>query len=139
MSEIKSEIRETYPNRFQPGQSGNPSGRPKKTEEEKEALERIRRLAPDVADYMRSLLDNPRTPAVAKVRILEIILERTYGKPESSIKLTTAQQSVEASEARIQALVRSIRISTGMEGLDGESPQPLPAIPLSPEAPDERN
>ena len=101
---------EAYPNRFRPGQSGNPSGRPKKTEQEKEALERIRSLAPEVAGYMRQMLDNPRTPAIAKVRILEIILERTYGKAENAIKLTTAQQSVEASEARIMALVSRIRL-----------------------------
>ena len=57
------------------------------TEEEKDALEEIRKLAPGVAAKMTELLNNPRVPAIAKVRILEIILERTYGKPETAVRL----------------------------------------------------
>ena len=107
---------EKYPNRFKPGQSGNPGGRPKKTDEEKDALEEIRKLAPGVAAKMSELLNAPKVPAIAKVRILEIILERTYGKPETALKLTTAQQSVEAAQARIAAIVSHIRIGDGMDG-----------------------
>ena len=40
------ESTERYPNRFKPGQSGNPGGRPKKTKEEKDALEEIRKFVP---------------------------------------------------------------------------------------------
>ena len=104
------EVAEKYPNRFKPGQSGNPAGRPKQTQEEKDGLEEIRKLAPGVADKMRQMLENPKVPAVAKVRILEIILERTYGKPENSLKLVSAQQSFEAAEARIAAIISGIRI-----------------------------
>ncbi len=95
---------------FVKGQSGNPSGKKKATQEELDALEEIRKLAPGVAKRMEDLLDAPRVPAIAKVRILEIILERTYGKPETALKLTTAQQSVEAAQARIAAIVSRIRI-----------------------------
>ena len=95
---------------FVKGQSGNPSGKKKATQEELDALEEIRKLAPGVAAKMTELLNNPRVPAIAKVRILEIILERTYGKPETALKLTTAQQSVEAAQARIAAIVSRIRI-----------------------------
>ncbi len=101
---------------FLAGQSPNPGGRPKKTEEEKDALEEIRKLAPGVADKMAEMLSSPRVPAIAKVRILEIILERTYGKPETSLKLTSAQQSVEAAQARIAAIVSHIRIGDGADG-----------------------
>lgn len=95
---------------FLPGQSGNPSGKSKSTDEEKEALEEIKKLAPGVAKKMQELLNNPKVPAIAKVRILEIILERTYGKPDTAIKLTAAQQSVETAQARIAAIVSQIRI-----------------------------
>ena len=106
----EAEVTEKYPNRFKPGQSGNPAGRPKQTQEEKDGLEEIRKLAPGVADKMREMLAAPKVPAIAKVRILEIILERTYGKPENSLKLVSAQQSFEAAEARIAAIVSGIRI-----------------------------
>ena len=101
---------------FLPGKLPNPGGRPKKTEEERDALEEIRKLAPGVADKMAEMLASPRVPAIAKVRILEIILERTYGKPETSLKLTSAQQSVEAAQARIAAIVSHIRIGDGADG-----------------------
>ena len=101
---------------FVKGQSGNPSGKRKATEEEVDALEEIRKLAPGVAEKMKEMLDAPRVPAIAKVRILEIILERTYGKPETALKLTTAQQSVEAAQARIAAIVSHIRIGDSKDG-----------------------
>lgn len=109
------EIRRGEKGQFLPGQSPNPGGRPKKTEEERDALEEIRKLAPGVADKMKEMLDSSRVPAIAKVRILEIILERTFGKPETSLKLTTAQQSVEAAQARIAAIVSRIRIGDGAD------------------------
>ncbi len=96
--------------RFLPGQSPNPGGRPKKTDEEKDALEEIRKLAPGVAGYMVTMLNNPRVPAVAKVRILEIILERTYGKPETSVRLNADIQNNEAARARLEAIAARIRL-----------------------------
>lgn len=95
---------------FLPGRSPNPGGRPRQTEEEKDALAEIRKLAPGVADKMTELLNNPRVPAIAKVRILEIILERTYGKPETAIKLNSDAQTAEAARARLEAIAARIRI-----------------------------
>ena len=95
---------------FLPGQSPNPGGRPKKTEEERDALEEIRKLAPGVADKMKEMLDSNRVPAIAKVRILEIILERTYGKPETSVRVNSEAVSAEAARARLEAIAARIRI-----------------------------
>ena len=95
---------------FLPGQSPNPGGRKKKTEEERDALEEIRKLAPGVADKMAEMLAAPRVPAIAKVRIMEIILERTYGKPETAIRLNGEAQSAEAARARLEAIAARIRI-----------------------------
>lgn len=104
------EIRRGDNGQFLPGKSPNPGGRPKQTEEEKDALAEIRKLAPGVAERMTQMLDNPRVPAIAKVRILEIILERTYGKPETAIKLNADAQSSEAARARLEAIAARIRI-----------------------------
>ena len=95
---------------FLPGKSANPGGRPKMTEDERDALEEIRKLAPGVADRMVALLDNARTPAIAKVRILEIILERTYGKAETAVRLNADIQSNEAARARLEAIAARIRL-----------------------------
>ena len=100
-----------FPTRFKPGQSGNPAGRPKRSEEEKEVLEKIRDLAPKAVEMLSKIIapDSKASP-YAKLQAIDIILNRTLGKPESSVKLTTAAQSVEASEARIAALISRIRI-----------------------------
>ena len=96
---------------YLPGQSGNPSGHPKRTREQEEALEKIRNLAPAAAETIGSMLGDPKVPAVVRVRLIEIILERTYGKPEAAVKLTTVHQSVEAAQERIAAIVSRIRIT----------------------------
>lgn len=96
---------------FTPGISGNPSGRPKKTEEEKELLRNIRSLGPKTYAAMVKMLDSERTSAIAKVKLIEIILSYVLGKPESSVKLSVdVGDTVELSETRIQALIQTIKI-----------------------------
>ena len=105
-----SEVRRGSNGQFLPGQSGNPSGKKKSTQEELDALVEIRKLAPGVAAKMTELLNAPKVPAIAKVRILEIILERTYGKAETAIKVNADVQSNEAARARLEAIAARIRL-----------------------------
>ena len=105
-----AEVQRDRNGHYLPGSSGNPSGKRKPTWAEREALEKIRGLAGGVAEKMAELLEDGETPANVKVKILEIILDRTYGKPEAALKLTTAQQSVNAAQERIAAIVSRIRI-----------------------------
>ncbi len=79
-------------------------------DERMDSLDEIRGLAPDVAGMMGDMLRSPKVPPIVKVRIMEMILERTYGKPEASVRLTSAQQNVEAAQARIAAIVSAIRV-----------------------------
>ena len=105
-----AEVRRGSNGQFLPGQSGNPSGKKKSTQEELDALEEIRKLAPGVAAKMTELLNAPKVPAIAKVRILEIILERTYGKAETALKVNADVQSNEAARARLEAIAARIRL-----------------------------
>lgn len=81
-----------YPNRFKPGQSGNPSGRPKKTPEQKDALQAIRDLAPQAAEELAKILRGEDTPIAAKIKAIDMILERTYGKAEATVNLNDPQR-----------------------------------------------
>ena len=103
---------------FLPGSSGNPGGKQKQTREEREALEAVKSLAPGVADRMTELLDDDKTPAQVKVRIMEIILERTYGKPEAAIKLKAEVRSGEAARARLEAIAARIRLEVDQDAGD---------------------
>ena len=90
--------------------AGNPGDGPVRCREGKKGLEGVRELAPDIADRMRKLLDGDKVSPLVKVRIMEMILERTYGKPEASVRLTSAQQNVEAAQARLEAIFGHVKI-----------------------------
>lgn len=72
---------------FKPGQSGNPAGRPRKTPEQKDALAAIRDLAPNAASVLQEIMSDPSAPAAARIRAAVEILDRTYGKAETPIKV----------------------------------------------------
>lgn len=74
----------TKTGRFKPGSSGNPGGRPKRTPEQRDALEAVKSLAPDAVRTMERLLKAKNTSPTLKVRIAEIVLDRAYGKPKQS-------------------------------------------------------
>ena len=75
-----------------------------------DSLSEIRRLTPEVVHMMDDMLHSNKIPAMVKVRLMEIILERTFGKPEAAIRLSTAQQNVEAAQARLEAIFGHVRI-----------------------------
>ena len=75
-----------------------------------DSLEEIRKMVPDVVNQIERMMHDDKTPAMVKVRLMEMVLERTFGRPEASVKLTTAQQGVEAAQARIAAIVERIKI-----------------------------
>ena len=79
-------------------------------DENMESLSEIRSLTPEVVHMMDEMLHSNKIPAMVKVRLMEIILERTFGKPEAAIRLSTAQQNVEAAQARLEAIFGHVRI-----------------------------
>ncbi len=82
-------------------------------DERMDSLDEIRRMAPDVVNKMGEMLGSPKVPAAVKIRIMEMVLDRTFGRPEAAIKLTNAQQNVEAAQERIAAIVEGIRKRRG--------------------------
>jgi hypothetical protein len=93
-------------NGFKPGQSGNPGGRPKKTPEQKDALEAIRDLAPNAPAVLMDIMNNPTAPAAARLKAVEMILDRTYGKPDMAVKLEDPRSDV---LSEIRATVNKIK------------------------------
>ena len=98
-----------------PGQVSISSGGPKRTPEEKDALEAIRRLVPDAAEKLSELLESAWTPVAVKVRICELIFDRAFGRPNSSVKVTSVQQTVEQSRNYILSLVERVRAAKEAE------------------------
>lgn len=65
---------------FEKGKSGNPKGRPKQTQEQKDALAMIRSLAPEAVQRLKDILHDPKCKPDLLLKAIEIVLERTYGK-----------------------------------------------------------
>jgi Family of unknown function (DUF5681) len=67
---------------FQPGQSGNPGGRPKEVREVKTlARERTARAI----DVLSRIMDDPKAPSAARVAAARELLDRGHGRAESSL------------------------------------------------------
>ena len=69
---------------FKPGQSGNPNGRPKQTQEQKDALAMIKDLAPAAVERLGEILMDAHTRPETRLRAIEMVLDRVYGKPTAT-------------------------------------------------------
>ena len=108
------EIKRGEKGHFLPGQSPNPGGRPKKSQEEAEALEMIRVATPEAVGILLKLLKAEKgVSALTKVKIIEMMLDRTFGKPDTAVKVMTEQQSVEEAQAELEAIFGSIADEPG--------------------------
>ena len=101
------ETTEKYPNRYKPGQSGNPGGRPRKTPAELKAVEMMKQMTPEAVEVVVQILRNKNASLYARLQAAEIIFNRAMGRPETYLKVDQGEQSVEAAAARLQSLFAS--------------------------------
>ena len=64
---------------YKKGSSGNPKGRPKRSDLEKAMLAEIYMLAPQAVSSLRKLLASDDTPANVRLKAVEIVLNRVCG------------------------------------------------------------
>jgi F0F1-type ATP synthase delta subunit len=63
-------------------------------------------MGPAALRNMRELLNNPATPTSARVQMIDMILERTMGKPEETMRLLMEKEDREAAEERMAEIIR---------------------------------
>ena len=97
---------------FEKGKSGNPAGRQKMTEEEKEArrdaLKMFTEAAPEAAAFLIALVNNEEAPTKERRQAAEVVLDRALGKAvqqtESKIALAAVEISDQDARAALEAL-----------------------------------
>ena len=73
---------------FQPGQSGNPSGRPKVPEDVKAAF---REHTHEALETLVRIINSETSKDADKIRAAEIIMDRAWGKAAQSMELDLNQ------------------------------------------------
>ena len=63
-------------------------------------------MGPAALRNMRELPNNPATPTSARVQMIDMILERTMGKPEETMRLLMEKEDREAAEERMAEIIR---------------------------------
>lgn len=79
---------------YKKGSSGNPSGRPKRTDIEKAMLAEIYKLAPQAVTSLKKLLEDEETPCNVRLKAVEIVLNRICGTALDSNKLEDYEDKI---------------------------------------------
>lgn len=92
---------------FQPGVSGNPGGRPKEVREVK-VLARERTAS--AIEVLTKIMEDPKAAPAARVAACRELLDRGYGRPESSVnaKIETETKPVEPNLAPLTPEERAL-------------------------------
>jgi hypothetical protein len=87
------------------------------------ALEKIIALAPKAVKEAERIL-NRSASMNARIQMIEIVLNRAYGKPEAALRIETGGRSIAESAAAMQAEIRAVmgtNCGENKESVEGEN------------------
>ena len=93
---------------FQKGVSGNPGGRPKRTQAEQKAIDMMKEATPEMVELVLGIARSDKSSFYAKLQAAELILNRSMGKPETYLRVENGEQTAEEATASLMALFDSL-------------------------------
>ena len=101
--------------RFQKGVSGNPSGRPKIPEDVKELA---RGYSREAIQTLAVVMRDNAAPHSARVRAAETLLDRAWGRPETTSNVRISQDVRDLTTAEILAALATFGVTAAEERSD---------------------
>ena len=83
-------------------QPGDVPERPTAEAAARDALTTLRGLAEEAADRMKEILDSAAIPDGMKIAVINMVLERVYGRPEEMLRIESGERDVEAAAERLR-------------------------------------
>ena len=80
------------------------------TERDRNTLMKFRELAAQVPQTIAEMMRKDDLPAMARIRLIELVLDRAYGKAEATVNVNGNLGGLEAAEMRVEAMVRSLKL-----------------------------
>lgn len=93
---------------FQPGKSGNPGGRPKKTDEERTLDAMCRAKTPEALSVILDIMESGQLER-ARLAAAQYVLDRAWGKPKESVEHTGANGGPMELVGRIELVAMSAK------------------------------
>ena len=93
---------------FQKGVSGNPGGRPKRTQAEQKAIDMMKEATPEMVELVLKIAGDENASYYARLQAAELILNRSMGKPETYLRVENGEMSREEATASLMALFDAV-------------------------------
>ena len=61
-------------------------------------------MLPDAMDALRSIIKDPEVNPAARVQAISLVMDRTLGKPEETVRIENDQERREAAQRRLNEL-----------------------------------
>ena len=109
--------REAPSTAFQPGQSGDPGGRPKLPPEVKEMA---KAYTAEAIQTLAEVMRNESAPPGARVTAAEKLLDRAWGKSESTVNVHDNRTPRDLSTAELLSAIAALGVVGKEEGAGGD-------------------
>ena len=99
---------------FQPGQSGNPGGRRRKSDDDRKVEELARAYGVEAIKTLASIMRSAKAPASARSAAAQAVLDRGFGRPLQSIRHGGEEDAApirteSLSDHQLEALIARLR------------------------------